>query len=93
MSTRKLGVTVQLVPGSEYEGGDLFFVDADQPAARQVRSLIVFPTYMRHSVTKVTKGTRVSFVTWMHGSPFSIGESRRRNIILSKAALTRHFKR
>jgi PKHD-type hydroxylase len=70
MSTRKLGVTVQLSPPGSYEGGELVFADARQSAPREFGSVVVFPTYMRHRVTRVTRGTRISFVTWIHGPPF-----------------------
>lgn len=70
MSTRKLAVTIQLVSGDDYQGGDLYFPDSDAPAARQQGSITVFPTYMRHGVREVTQGTRISLVTWIHGPPF-----------------------
>jgi PKHD-type hydroxylase len=70
MSTRKLGITVQLSPSESYAGGDLVFADARQSAPRELGSVVVFPTYMRHRVSSVTRGTRISFVTWIHGPPF-----------------------
>lgn len=71
MSTRKLSMTIQLTDGSEYEGGDLEFFDYGGHAApRGIGALTVFPSYLQHRVTKVTKGNRYSWVSWVHGSPF-----------------------
>ena len=33
-------------------------------------SLVVFPSYYRHRVTPVTKGTRYSLVVWNLGQPY-----------------------
>ncbi len=36
-------------------------------SAKRRGSLIVFPSYMYHQVKPVTKGTRISLVSWFHG--------------------------
>ena len=33
-------------------------------------SLIVFPSFVHHQVTPVTRGTRISLVSWFHGHPY-----------------------
>lgn len=33
-------------------------------------SLIVFPSFVHHQVQPVTRGTRVSLVSWYHGQPY-----------------------
>ena len=33
-------------------------------------SIVVFPSFVYHCVTPVTKGTRYSLVNWMCGAPF-----------------------
>ena len=76
---RKLSLTINLnIPG-EYEGGNLKFdYGPHAPGERyhectEIRpqgSIIVFPSYMYHQVTPVTKGTRYSLVLWTLGNPF-----------------------
>ena len=70
MSNRKLAISLQLSSGEQYEGGDLRFEDCEQPAPREQGTVIVFPAYMRHGVTPITRGHRDCFVTWVHGPPF-----------------------
>ena len=77
---RKLSVTVSLEDGSTYEGGDLQFdlrnSTNGEPAiinavsARKKGSITVFPSFIWHRVTPVTKGTRYSLVIWNLGKPF-----------------------
>ena len=71
-STRKLGISLQLSNGSEYEGGDLEFRGGGAPpvAPRDIGTMIVFPSFMTHRVVPVTKGVRKSLVAWVHGNPF-----------------------
>ena len=77
---RKLSVTVSLVDGDNYEGGDLEFdlrnrndsksnIITSKPA-RTKGSVIVFPSFVWHRVAPVTKGTRYSLVIWNLGRPF-----------------------
>lgn len=76
---RKLSMTISLTDPSEYEGGDLEFDfrntdEGSQPRVceeiRQKGSVIVFPSFVWHRVTPVTKGTRHSLVCWNLGYPF-----------------------
>lgn len=74
-SCRKVSVTVQLSSPEDYEGGDLQITqggppDLAQTAPKQAGSVTIFPSYMLHRVTPVTKGVRKSFVIWVGGSPF-----------------------
>ena len=66
---RKLSVTVQLTDGSEYEGGDFELAGTNLPRdlLRTKGTVLVFPSYLRHRVTPVTKGTRKSLVAWFEG--------------------------
>jgi len=70
-SSRKLSMSVQLSDPKSYEGGDLEFMRVAQKSERDVGALIVFPSFLQHRVTPVTKGTRYSLVAWVHGKPFS----------------------
>jgi PKHD-type hydroxylase len=66
-SDRKLSVTVQLSDPSEYEGGDFEFAECDNPTSKEKGTIVVFPSYLSHRVTPVTKGVRKSLVAWFHG--------------------------
>ena len=78
---RKLSVTCVLSKPEDYEGGELEFdFGADEPDKKHnVRpcteiktqgSLVVFPSFVRHRVKPVTKGTRYSLVIWSLGQPY-----------------------
>lgn len=75
LSQRKVSVTVQLSSPDEYEGGDLQLTHGGPhnlayTAPKQEGSVTIFPSYMMHRVTPVTKGIRKSFVLWVGGIPF-----------------------
>jgi PKHD-type hydroxylase len=68
--TRKLSATLLVTDPSEYEGGELEFIDYHNnlvvaPSTRG--TMIVFDSRIPHRVRPVTKGTRISLVTWMLG--------------------------
>ena len=68
--TRKLSASLLVTDPSEYEGGDLEFIDYHGNnvfAPKQKGSIIVFDSRVPHRVTPVTKGLRYSLVTWMYG--------------------------
>jgi len=77
---RKLSVTVSLVDGDNYEGGDLEFDLRNRgnsesniitsKIARTKGSVIVFPSFVWHRVSPITKGVRYSLVIWNCGRPF-----------------------
>ena len=71
-------MTVALVDGSEYEGGD-FEINMSSPDKEDVRvvkeakikgSVTIFPSFVWHRVKPVTAGTRYSLVNWHQGRPF-----------------------
>jgi len=72
ISHRKLSVTVQLSDEDSYEGGDLQFMinNRIENAPRKKGTVIVFPSFILHRVTEVTKGKRNSIVGWLSGPPF-----------------------
>lgn len=75
MSKRKVSITVQLSDTDEYEGGDLELFKGGNPehadkAPRGKGVVFIFPSYMMHRVTPVTKGTRRSFVLWVGGTHY-----------------------
>jgi PKHD-type hydroxylase len=71
MGNRKLSMTVQLSAPEAYEGGDLI-VETGRAApitmSREIGSATVFPSFVRHKVSEVTKGTRYSLVVWAAGN-------------------------
>ena len=75
-STRKLTAIVQLSDETNYEGGDLEFGITDDSgeknytAPRTRGSIIIFPSFLSHRVTPITKGRRYSLITWMNGDCF-----------------------
>ena len=67
---RKLSKTVQLSDPSEYEGGDFQFTEVPNPEmedAKQKGTVLIFPSYLIHQVSPVTKGVRKSLVAWFKG--------------------------
>jgi PKHD-type hydroxylase len=81
--TRKLSIVVSLSDEKDYEGGDLEFYFGDfkfrgdekndfviPKEMKNKGSIIVFPAFIYHRVTPVTKGTRYSLVNWNLGNPY-----------------------
>lgn len=65
---RKLSLTIQLSDEASYEGGDFEFEEVKTSANLKAKgSLLIFPSYVRHRVRPVTKGTRHSLVAWFMG--------------------------
>lgn len=68
MYDRKLSLTIQLSNPDEYEGGDFQFQHVDTPEdIKKKGTVLVFPSYLFHRVTPVTKGIRKSLVAWFEG--------------------------
>lgn len=69
---RKLSFVLQLTDPSKYTGGDLelFFSDKAEKIPRDIGYAVLFPSYVLHRVTPVTKGTRHSLVSWITGPSF-----------------------
>ena len=68
---RKLSLVCQLSDPSEYEGGELQInVGNIMIPEKDKGTVIIFPSYLLHRVTPVTKGTRRSLVLWIEGPAF-----------------------
>lgn len=77
---RKLSMTLSLTDEKKYEGGKLQFdfrnnkngkpAILDCNEIKSQGSIVVFPSFIWHRVTPVTKGTRHSLVMWNLGYPF-----------------------
>ena len=73
LSIRKLSFILQLTDPAEYDGGALQIASNRKPRSliRDRGSVIVFPSFVLHRVTPVTRGIRNSLVGWIGGPPFS----------------------
>lgn len=71
-SKRKLSCIVQLSSREEYDGGDFLIKRSKEeeilPSGKG--DCILFPSYILHKVTPVTRGERLSLVTWSGGTHF-----------------------
>jgi len=68
---RKLSLVCQLSDPSEYEGGELQIHNGQVTVPEKEKGVIIlFPSYLLHRVTPVTKGTRRSLVLWIDGPAF-----------------------
>jgi PKHD-type hydroxylase len=73
--SRKLSLIAQLSDPDEYEGGELqiklYDIDNTIITIPKQKGLVtIFPSYMWHRVTPITKGTRKSLVWWVGGAQF-----------------------
>mgnify|MGYP003140736730 CR=1 FL=1 len=82
---RKISVTCHLTDGSEYTGGELEFDYRNyDPDGRDSKnhvvsvkeivpqgSIAVFPSFIWHRITPVTRGTRYSLVGWNMGNNYA----------------------
>ena len=73
-NVRKLSVSIQLTSPEYYEGGTFEFPDDKEKFVVEDSvaqgTAIFFPSYMKHGVVPVTKGTRYSLVCWVLGPNF-----------------------
>jgi len=76
---RKISITVQLSDSDDYEGGNLLICKGSngsgelthyETCSREKGTSTIFPSYLLHRVTPVTKGLRKSLVLWIGGSQF-----------------------
>lgn len=68
--SRKL--TILLFLNDDFEGGKLFLQTGDERyyPPQKAGTVVVFPSFIPHSVEPVTKGERVSLVNWLVGPMF-----------------------
>ena len=73
-SGRKLTCIVQLSDADAYVGGDVCIFPSLSNSSpndwRPCGTLIIFPVYVPHCVTKIEKGARDALVFWVHGPSF-----------------------
>ena len=79
--TRKLSLTLQLTDRTEYEGGDFQFmwIENDKKDllnvitvddAKDIGTVIIFPSFINHQILPITQGKRESLVNWSLGEMF-----------------------
>jgi PKHD-type hydroxylase len=67
--SRKISIVVPLCDSTEYEGGALEFNEngAIRCPPQRAGAPIMFPSWLLHRVTPVTRGRRYSLVAWIRG--------------------------
>jgi PKHD-type hydroxylase len=72
-SKRKVSITIQLSDPSEYDGGELeiwWGGTSIRSCPKGAGVAVLFPSYMMHRVTPVTRGVRKSLVLWIGGEHY-----------------------
>ncbi|HMC38603.1 MAG TPA: 2OG-Fe(II) oxygenase [Acidimicrobiales bacterium] len=71
--SRKIGLVAHLSEPGDFDGGRLQLTAGSRPVdARQERGTVtVFPAFVMHRVTPVTRGVRLGAVLWAVGPSFS----------------------
>ena len=66
---RKISFSILLNDPSEFEGGDLLFHASREPYRAEMKKgdMVLFPSFLPHSVSPVTKGVRKTLVGWICG--------------------------
>jgi len=76
---RKISMTLNLSDPNDYEGGELVIDFGPHSQTERFKtieesknqgSVIFFPSFTRHQIRPITKGTRYSLVMWVLGRPF-----------------------
>lgn len=76
---RKLSFVIQLSDLSDFDGGEFICyktgitecnVTKENPESMKKGNIILFPSFLPHGVTPVTRGTRYSLVGWVCGPRF-----------------------
>jgi PKHD-type hydroxylase len=72
-ATRKISLTAQISDPQDYEGCELTINNIGETVVgtKQRGSIHLFPSFLLHQVSPITKGKRYALVIWVHGSePF-----------------------
>ena len=66
---RKVSMSIAL--NEDYEGGEFMYLNSHEQKEVPLKKgdMVVFPSYLLHTVKPVTKGTRYSLVAWASGGP------------------------
>jgi len=66
---RKISMIIPLVPSTDYEGGEIEFMQEGKQMKLQQGQAVFFASFLQHRVKAVTKGIRRSLVMWFGGPP------------------------
>lgn len=69
-STRKLTLTALLSSPNSFDGGKLTIPGQIRELHNDAGDVVIFPSYVSHKVTTVTRGARHSLIVWAHGPHF-----------------------
>jgi PKHD-type hydroxylase len=65
---RKISISILLSDPADFDGGNLSFHEVTNKGIEwQKGSVLCFPSFIQHSVSPVTRGTRKSLVAWFSG--------------------------
>ena len=53
-----------------FAGGALTVAGYPNELHRDIGDVVIFPSFLAHKVTTVTRGTRHTMIAWAHGTPF-----------------------
>ena len=67
---RKISMTLLLSPESEFEGGELEFMNKGKKVRLKQGQAMFFASWLQHRVKPVTRGERKSLVMWFGGPSF-----------------------
>lgn len=72
---RKISLAVYLSDRSEYEGGQILFDIREKETPNQIipmeqGSIVIFPSFLHHKVSRITSGVRRSLICKACGPPF-----------------------
>ena len=67
---RKISMTLLLSPESEFEGGELEFMNKGKRVRLKQGQAMFFASWLQHRVKPVTRGERKSLVMWFGGPSF-----------------------
>lgn len=71
-TTRKLSFIVNLTDPTEYEGGEIQFLNTDTSTGNleEQGSIIIFPSFLPYKISEVTKGRKDVIAGCIHGAVF-----------------------
>lgn len=71
-TTRKMTFIVNLSDPSDYEGGDIEFLNTDTSEAGldEQGAILIFPSFLPYKISEVTKGRKEVIVGCIHGAVF-----------------------
>jgi len=66
---RVLSLSVQLSDPDDYDGGELILNPdgAERVAGKDLGTMTMFPSFIQHRVSPVTRGTRYALIAWIGG--------------------------